>query len=76
MRAGGLKILTELDFRSVESDTLFGEKNPATDEMKAWPLLGKSRQETWHKACLNSHISGTNKTLPPNTCLGFKTNLL
>lgn len=50
MRAGGLKILTELDFRSVNSDTLFGEKNPATDEMKAWPLLGKSRQETWHKA--------------------------
>jgi len=54
---GGWKLLTELDF--VSRDTASWEKNPISDEMKAWPPPSKSSQESWHKACVDFHASGT-----------------
>lgn len=66
---GGLKLLTELDFGSVNRDTASWEKNPIIDEVKAWPPLSNASQESWHKAWVNFHASGTNKSLPPNTHL-------
>ena len=58
-----------LSLGSVNRDTASWEKNPTTDEMKAWLPLSKSSQESRHKAWVNFHASGTDKALPPNTHL-------